>query len=83
MNELNGMYLTRCDHYRHSSTIQQVEKYRSIARDIENNRPRVVEMPLLRLQMDELHKYLATRANDMSGMFLEKIIEDVAKVEKK
>ncbi|KAJ3154924.1 Dynein heavy chain 7, axonemal [Geranomyces michiganensis] len=53
---------------------QEIEKYRALAASILAN-PRRVELPMVELNCDELHKTLAAQVIAISNKFLKKIIE--------
>ncbi|KAJ3086325.1 Dynein heavy chain 7, axonemal, partial [Quaeritorhiza haematococci] len=67
-----GKFFTE-DHSFEEYTVE-IGKYRALVTEIMSN-PRLVELPLVELNCDELHKALAARAMDLSNRYLNKIIE--------
>ncbi|TPX60170.1 hypothetical protein SpCBS45565_g07578 [Spizellomyces sp. 'palustris'] len=55
----------------------EIDKYRALASSILAN-PRKVELPMVELNCDELHKSLAAQAITLSNKFLTKIVEQNA-----
>ncbi|KAJ3127539.1 Dynein heavy chain 7, axonemal [Nowakowskiella sp. JEL0407] len=53
----------------------EIEKYRSVAAEI-MRLPRKVELPMIELNCDELHKSLSAKAIQQSNKFLDKIIQN-------
>jgi hypothetical protein len=60
----------------------EIEKYRELAAEIYRN-PKKVELPLVELNLDELHKALGAKAMSLSNRFMDRIIKLTSKQEKK
>ncbi|KAI8910835.1 dynein heavy chain and region D6 of dynein motor-domain-containing protein, partial [Gorgonomyces haynaldii] len=60
----------------------EIDKYRSIARDLMDY-PRRVELLLLELQTDELHKVFIAQANTLAMRFISRLVNDNMESQKK